>query len=123
MKKLNTFLLFGALIAYTFHLYSLRSDLVPWGSSRNDGLYFLVYYFVVLPLMLLVSFLKSKFYTLDDFYKKINFFIYAIIVSIPAIVSLRLQLFLNLGMLVCVLVLAAVVYEFIKVGVRNKVDG
>ena len=57
---------------------------------------------------------------MDDFYKKINFFIYAIIVSIPAIVSLRSQLFLNLGMLVCIGVLIAVTYEFIKVEVRNK---
>ncbi len=95
--------IFECLVLYSFYLYSLRSDIVFWGSSLNDGLYFLAYFFCVLPLIILVSALKNLFEKRMRLIR-FSYYIYAIFISIPALISLRSQLMLNIGMLICLLV-------------------
>jgi hypothetical protein len=109
-KITSTVLGFEALVTCYFYLYSLRCDSVPWGSHHNDGLYFLMYYLIVLPAMIILSIVKV-FEKERQLFFRLNYFLYAFLISLPAIISLRTQFMLNTGMIISAIIAIVNIFE------------
>ena len=92
----SCYAIYEILTLFAFYLYSLRSNFLPWGSHANDGLYFLAYFIIVLPAMLGVS-LSKALLSKGNFAKRYSYFAYTILISMPAIVSLKAQLSITIG--------------------------
>lgn len=106
------YLCFTILSACIFYLYSLRSDVVSWGNSNNDGLYFLILFYYYLPLLLMLSILKIALWKKNG-YVRYGFLFYTFLVVLPAIVSIGEQRWLSIGMLTCIVVLILIILEYI----------
>lgn len=103
---------FLILVLYAGYLYSLRWDFLPWGSSRRDGLFFLGFYFIVLPLMLMVSFLK-RFWAVynNNWFKSHNFFIYVVLIALPSVETYGSQISLAIGVIISFTVAVLIIFE------------
>lgn len=110
--KLAVIALFEVVAMYTFYLYSLRSDVVPWGSSVRDGLYFLAYFFYCLPLMMLLSILKIALWKKNNLLR-FNYLTYTILVFIPSFESANSQVMLNGGMILSLVVAVINLWELL----------
>lgn len=111
------YLCFITLSAYTFYLYSLISDYVPWGDSLRDGLYFLAYFFIVFPLTLILSVVKLLLWKKND-YVRFSFFLYSLTVLGTALLSntdAYSQCYLLIGMVVSLLVCCLTIVEYITI--------
>ena len=118
IKKILIFVAFGLLISYTFYLYSLRSDYVSWGSGLRDGLYFLVFFIIVLPLMILLSVLKL-FIKEQNILLRTSYFFYTFLITIPAIGDAYSQSKLIWGMSICLIVLVLNISEYFLICHRS----
>jgi hypothetical protein len=122
MKSLKiyvTYLVFVSLVLYSGYLYSLRLDYVPWGSRHNDGLFFLAYYIIILPLLIIAAIIKRIF--LKDSphpFIKNSFFLYLLIISLPALDTHGSQISLALGVIACALVCVCILAEIAIYGVQ-----
>jgi len=110
-----TYFVFIGLIIYTAYLYSLRWDFVIWGSSKRDGLFFLLYYIAVLPMLLVTSIVKRYFLKNESsIYLKNSFFLYTILVTSPALDTHGSQVALALGVVLCIIVCICILFETVK---------
>jgi hypothetical protein len=113
------YLCFIFLSGYIFYFYSLKSELVCWGNKSRDGLYFLALFFLLLPLMVLLSILKILLWKINN-YIRFSFLLYALLVTLPAIISIKSQVSLGVGMLVCIIVCILIIIEYIVV-IHNRI--
>ena len=121
-KVVIPFLIFLILVGLSGYLYSVRSDLVFWGSSKRDGLFFLFFPIIVLPLMLITAFAKR--FLIAKFqrgYLKNSFFLYFILIGLPALDTHGSQASLAAGMSICLLVFITVILEYLWTVKTNKV--
>lgn len=110
-----TYVVFIGLITYTAYLYSLRWDFVVWGSSKRDGLFFLLYYIAILPMFLVTSIVKRYFLKNESsIYLKNSFFLYTILVTTPALDTHGSQVALALGVVFCIIVCICILFEIVK---------
>lgn len=117
MKKIKAcvvHLIFLFLVYYSGYLYSLRSDYVPWGNSLNDGLFFIAFYIIILPLQIIASVAKWLLFKRDsNNFKKYIFFFYVLLISIPALDFEGSQKSLAFGIgISCIIFLSALI-EFV----------
>ena len=122
MQKIKTiaiFLVFEMLVSYTFYLYSLRSNYVPWGSGLRDGLFFLVLFVVVLPAMLLLSVFKV-FLKRQKIVLRFNYFLYSLLIIIPALGNAYSQSGLLAGMVICILIFLLNILEYLLYSQRFR---
>lgn len=121
-RSIGIFLLYFSFIflsAYIFYLYSQKSELVFWGNKSRDGLYFLVFFYLLLPLLLLLSILKIVLYKVNN-YIRFSFLFYTLLVALPATVSIKSQISLSIGMLFCVIACILIIVEYIAI-IHNRV--
>lgn len=109
------YLVFISLIIYSGYLYSIRWNFAPWGSSNNDGLFFLFYYILVLPMLLITSILKRIFLKHQkDIYLKYSFYIYTLVISLPSLDTYGSQISLGFGVTLSMLITTLITIELCK---------
>lgn len=106
-------ILFSILILINFFYYFISSNWIPWGHADGDDLYFMGLYVFVLPVMLLISFLKSRLFKHKGFVR-FSYFRYTIAAIIPGYAYGNTSFGINMGIIVCIFVLAAVIFESIR---------
>lgn len=111
VKRIVIYILFLVLVVYTGYLYSLRFELVPWGSARRDGLFFLVFYFCILPALVIISGIKRYVYKTYNSFLKNSFFLYSILITIPAIDTYARQLSLAFSFFISCTIVIMLLYE------------
>lgn len=115
MKKNKLYviiLIFLCLTIYSGYLYSLRLDYLPWGDSNRDGLFFLAYYLIMLPSMIVIAFLKRLlFKDKATGLQRNSFFFYILFISLPAVDTHGSQISLGLGFVFCLFVSILVLLE------------
>lgn len=112
IKSFLIFIVFFTLVIYSAYLYSLRFDYLPWGSSKRDGLFFLAYYLIILPLMIIVAILKR--YILKNrasVFLRNSFFLYLLVISLPSFDTFGSQIALGFGVTLCVIVAIVILVE------------
>lgn len=115
IKSYLIFITFLALVVYSAYLYSLRFDYVPWGSSKRDGLFFLAYYLIIIPLMLIVAILKRyRFKNKTSAVLRNSFFLYIIVISLPSLDTYGSQIALGFGVILCMIISLLVLFEMYK---------
>lgn len=110
-----TYLIFIVIVLQARYLYSLRCDFLPWGSSLRDGLFFLAFYFIILPLLIVVAIIKG--YLLrhnENSFIKYSFFLYLFLIGLPAIDTFGSQIALGFGVSICIIICACIFIEIIK---------
>ena len=110
-KRILVCLVFEILVLYSFYLYSLRCDFVFWGSSLRDGLYFLEFFILIVPVMVILSVLKV-FLKLANTFFRFNYFLYTLLIAIPGIGDAYSQTSLMAGMTICIVVFFLNIVEF-----------
>ena len=106
------FVLFELLVLCSFYLYSLRSDLFPWGAPHDDALYMLAYFFGVLPIMTGISVAKI-FFEREKTFLRYTLILYCVIISLPAMINFDSSIVVNSGVVICILVAVVNVWEFL----------
>lgn len=120
IKSYLIFITFLALVVYSAYLYSLRFDYVPWGSSKRDGLFFLTYYLIIIPLMLIVAILKRyRFRNKTSAVLRNSFFLYIIVISLPSLDTYGSQIALGFGVILCMIISLLVLFEMYKLDTGN----
>lgn len=129
MKRLRigaTYIVFFALVIESGYLYSIRWDYVSWGSSRRDGLFFLSFYIITIPLLVAVAILKRSFFRNSEKpFMKVSFFAYALAVGLPSIDTSGSQISLGLGVIICIGISICVLLEFVaqsKLNTRRQIE-
>jgi hypothetical protein len=103
------------LVIYCGYLYSLRIDNVPWGSSKRDGLFFISFYIILLPLLIMISTLNYYLSTKNlKLYFKKKLFYYTILIALPAIDTKGHQLSLTIGFFTSLSVSLIIIYKSIR---------
>jgi hypothetical protein len=88
---------------------------VPWGSSKRDGLFFLAYYLIIIPLMLIVAILKRyRFKNKTSAVLRNSFFLYIIVISLPSLDTYGSQIALGFGVILCMIISLLVLFEMYK---------
>ena len=113
-KLYTIYLIFLTLILQSFYLYSIRWNFVPWGSSIHDGLFFLFFYFIVLPAIIVIAILKRSLFKSKSasFFKRNSFFIYTLLIALPSIDAYGSQLALGIGSSACLIACVCILIEF-----------
>lgn len=108
------FFLFQFLVMLTWYLFSLKIDFFSWGNSTNDGLYFLVYYFIVLPIMIII--VGFRFKMLNDLKVKnlihyLSHIIFILLISYQPLINLKTNTMYIIGVFSTTLVILFVCIE------------
>jgi hypothetical protein len=106
---------FFVLAGESGYLYSIRWNWVSWGSSQREGLFFLAFYTVILPLLIAISVIKC--YLLrhaKTTFIKYSFFAYLAMVGLPAIDTFGSQKTLALGTSASLIICVCALGEFVK---------
>ena len=70
-----------------------------WGDTTHDGLYFLAYYIYILPALIILSIINAV--LIKRRIMRFSYILYIVLMTIPAIISIKSQMTINLGVLVC----------------------
>lgn len=113
------FITFLSLVIYSGYLYSLRFDYLPWGSSKNDGLFFLAYYLIILPVMFILAILKRyRLKNKTSTFLRNSFFLYLLVVSLPSLDIYGSQIALGFGVTLCTIVAIIVLFEMYRLNTK-----
>lgn len=116
IKLYAVFAIFLSLVIYAAYLYSLRFDYLPWGSSKRDGLFFLAYYLIILPCMLVVAFVKNLILRgKSTFVLKNSFFFYLFMIALPSLDTHGSQFSLGLGITFCLITSVLILFEIMQI--------
>ena len=110
-KLILVVVLFECLLCFSSYLFSIRSDIVPWGNSLRDGLYFLAFYVCILPAMLVLSFIKITLCDRRNVYVKYSYLLYSILIFGVSLGDAYSQLNINGGMFLSLFLTIIVVAE------------
>lgn len=115
LKIIIIYIVFITLVIESAYLYSIRWNLVPWGSSQRDGLFFLAFYTIVLPLLILAAIIKRYFLRhRGSIFIRYSFFVYLLLIGLPAIDTFGSQIALGLGVSICLIICGCIFVEIIK---------
>jgi hypothetical protein len=116
----SLFLIFFTLITYSGYLYSLRWNFFNPVAGLRDGLFFLAFYIIILPLLLLVSSLKTFYFkSVSNSFLKFSFFLYTLLIAFPSVDTTGSQMSLGIGTIfsfLCGLWIVAEFYKIVKTG-------
>ena len=107
-------ILFQITVILTGYLYSLRLDIFSWGDGRNDGLYYLAYYYFILPIQIIIVIIRWRLLSRlnANLYNKLSFILYILCISYqPLFTKYPSQVIETVGFFSCVLVLLLSVIE------------
>jgi hypothetical protein len=115
MKRIKfyfVFALYFSLVVYSGYLYSLRWDFLHPGANLRDGLFFLAFYIIILPLLIVTSILKIYFFKpILNNYLKFSFVLYSLLITLPAIDTTGSQTSLAMGTIFCLLTSLCILVE------------
>jgi len=118
MKKIKiifSYIVFIVLVIESGYLYSIRWDFVPWGSSLRDGLFFLAFYTIIIPLLVATAvFKRSLMRNSNQSFIRNSFFVYSLAIILPSIDTSGSQASLGLGVIVSGIISVCTLLEFFK---------
>ena len=113
------YLAFLSLVIYSGYLYSLRWDYLSWGASNRDGLFFIAYYVIIMPLMIITAIIKRLMLkTISNAFGKNNFFLYLLLISLPALDTHGSQISLGFGVVICIIICICILLEIAKYKIK-----
>src|SRR5271154_2710508 len=112
--KSATYLIFFVLIIQSGFFYSILWHFVPWGNDSDEGLFFLAFYIIDIPLLAIIAFIKRLILKGQNQYLRNSFFIYTFLIALPALDTYGSQISVGLGTTICAIVCICIVIELIK---------